>query len=356
MPLSPNKKGKLLYLAQRIMKGKARYFISESFKDGDCFRSSDLFDLGTNPAKYIVYPGGNAYYIDEVVEDRLCSLGVKVDVDDMEDIFWPFLKPEIRRVLECFRQRAEARAPREAINAEQQEKLWMQVSEFDKRRVHYLRCGSIDQGSIGRMPVKLFKWVVGKSRDEIEQNFIEMEKSLNPSELKTYAYVIFDLQRFFLETIAKKMPQGLDQNKVDRYFLEEICRLNRDCSFWAGEACGDFLHEHLVRYVVMFFDNDYGPDTFWHDYVKKFMNARRSWRAPATKSTVTFEQASTIFGVKEDVLRTMTKRSLVRLYRRMAHKLHPDKGGSHEKFIQLTEAYQKILKSRVETPRWSTKR
>ena len=333
-----------MYLAQRKIKGKTHYFISESFNDGDCLRSHDLFDLGTNPATYIVYPGGNAYYVDDVVEEKLSSLGVKYATHDLDDLFWPFVKPEIRRVLECFRQRAKARAPREAINAEQQEKLRMQVSDFDKRRVHYLRCGRIDQGRIGRTSVKLFKWVVGKSRDEIEQHFMEMEKSLNPSELKTYAYVIFDLQRFFSETIAKKMPHGLDQDKVDKCFLEEICRLNGDRFFWAGEACGDFLHEHLVRYVVMFFDNDYGPDTFWHDYVKEFMNARRFHKAPARKRSVSFEEASTVFGVTKEALRKMTKRGLTRLYRRMAKKLHPDKGGTHEKFVELTEAYNDLLR------------
>jgi DnaJ-class molecular chaperone len=42
----------------------------------------------------------------------------------------------------------------------------------------------------------------------------------------------------------------------------------------------------------------------------------------------------------------MTKRGLTRLYRRMAKKLHPDKGGEHEKFIQLSEAYQELLKGK----------
>ena len=57
---------------------------------------------------------------------------------------------------------------------------------------------------------------------------------LRSFELKTYVYVIFDLQRFFTEMIAKKMPQGLDQNRIDEHFLEEICRLDQDISFWSG--------------------------------------------------------------------------------------------------------------------------
>jgi len=92
-----------LYLAQRNIKGKIHYFIRESFKDGDGFKSRDLFPLNTNPARYIIYPGGNAYYIDSVVEETLSSLGVEPSGDDIEDMFWPFLKPDTRRALESFR-------------------------------------------------------------------------------------------------------------------------------------------------------------------------------------------------------------------------------------------------------------
>jgi hypothetical protein len=94
----------------------------------------------------------------------------------------------------------------------------------------------------------------------------------------------------------------------------------------------------------MFFDNDYEPDASLQDFIKEFVNARRFRSAPARKKTVSFDEASTLFGVKKETLRTMTKRGLTRLYRRMAQKLHPDKGGEHEKFIQLTEAYQDLLR------------
>jgi len=333
-----------LYLAQQRIRGKIHYFIRESFKDGDDFKSRNLFHLHTNPARHIIYPGGNAYYIDSVVEETLYSLGVTPSADEMDDIFWPFLRPEIRRAVGSFREKARARRTRVAIKPEEEESIRTHVSEFDKRRIHYLRWGQIDQGRLGQMPGKLLKGLVGKSRDEIEQRFVNMEQCLKPFEIKTYAYVIFDLQRFFSETCAKKMPQGLDQDKVDRHFLEEICRLNRDACFWAGEKVGDALHEYLIRYVVMFFDNDYGPDSSWQDYVREFTNARRFRRAPAGKPSVTIDEASTLFGVKKEALSTMTKRGLTRLYRRMAQKLHPDKGGEHEKFIRLTEAYQEILK------------
>jgi curved DNA-binding protein CbpA len=65
---------------------------------------------------------------------------------------------------------------------------------------------------------------------------------------------------------------------------------------------------------------------------------------------MSLKEASSIFGVTEDVLRTMTRRSIVRLFRRAAKKLHPDKGGTEERFVQLTEAYEEILKRKSNTP------
>jgi hypothetical protein len=345
-----------LYLAQCAIKGKIHYFIRASVWDGHCFRSRQLFGLGTDPGDYIVYPGGNAFYIDPIVEDRLDSLGHTAKADDLECLFRPFLRPHIRRLVESFGERAKARQKRIDLAPEEEQLLRAEATEFDKRRIHYLRSGRMDQGRIGRMPVQLYKWLAGKSRDETEQCFMRMEYRLKFSELKTYSYVIFDLQRFFTESWAKTIPQGLNQDDVERHFLEGICRLNTDRSFWAGEEVGGSLHPYLIRYLIMFFDYEYGPDTFWRDYIRDFMDSRRAWRPPQRKSAMTYEEASGIFGVTEATLRKMTRRGIVRLYRRMAQKCHPDKGGSHEEFIELTEAYRELLRKKVKDPRWFTRR
>ncbi|MBW2170355.1 MAG: hypothetical protein JRF69_00005, partial [Deltaproteobacteria bacterium] len=145
-----------MYLAQRTIKGKRHYFIRESYKkDGDLFRSRELFGLGTNLAKYVIYPGGRAFYIDEVVEDSLSSLGVTPGVDEIEDVFWPFIKPEVRRVIEPYRHRGKGGK----ITPEEQEQICIWASEFDKRRIHYLRSGRMDQGGLGRMHLKLYVWL-----------------------------------------------------------------------------------------------------------------------------------------------------------------------------------------------------
>lgn len=334
-----------MYLARKKIRGKIHYFIRTSYRNGLYLLSRDLFDLGTNPARYIVYPGGNAYYIDEVVEDRLRSFGLEPTCDELEDIFWRFLNPEIRRVVGPFRRRGRTTQRRE-ISKKEEEKVRTQVHLFDKRRIHYLKYGAIDQGKIGRISPKLFRVLLEKSRDEIEQYFMEMERVLGPSELRTYVYVILDLQRFFTGMVAKIMPQGLDQDKVDEYFLKEICRLNNDRSFWAGMNTEGRFHEYLIRYVIMYFDNEYGASSFLDDYVWSFINGRRYYRAPPKKSSVTLDEASAIFSVGKDTLKKISRRGLTRIYHRMAQKLHPDKGGEHEKFVRLTEAYQELLKSK----------
>lgn len=332
-----------MYLALKTIKGRTRYYIRESYRDGDCLRSRDLFDLGTDPAKYIIYPGGKAFYIDETVDDRLRTLSRNYSVEDLDDIFWRFLKPEIKVALESYRHRGSF----SRTNKIKKEKIEQeQFHLFDRRRVHYLRFGYIDQGKIGRVSPKLFSRLINKSRDEIEQDFMDRERELDRSEFKTYVYVIFDLQKFFTQITAKIMPQGLNQDKVDRYFLEEICRLNSDSSFWAGMNTKGKLHEYLIRYVIMFFDNPYAQSTFLDDYIRDYMDSKRAYIPPHRKSSVILKEASTIFGVKEDDLKKMTGQALTRLYRQMAQKLHPDKGGEKEKFVKLSEAYQELLKSK----------
>ncbi|MBW2568815.1 MAG: J domain-containing protein [Deltaproteobacteria bacterium] len=334
-----------MYLAIKRNKGETRYYIRESYKDGNCLRSRDLFDLGTDPAGYIIYPGGKAFYIDETVDDRLRTLSQDYSVEDLDDIFWCFLKPEIRMALEPYRHKG--RILRKRTNKKKEEKQQNEFHIFDKRRIHYLKFGQIDQGRIGRITPKMFNNLINKSRDELEQYFMEMERDLDRSEFKTYVYVSFDLQKYFTELVAKLMPQGLNQNKVDQYFLEEICRLNSDRDFWSGMDTEGNLHEYLIRYVIMFFDSEYGRSFFLDDYIRDYMDSKRRYVSPRRSTSVVLDEASTIFGVKKDVLRKMNKKDLTRIYRQMAQKLHPDKGGEKGKFVKLSEAYNELLKSKT---------
>jgi len=42
----------------------------------------------------------------------------------------------------------------------------------------------------------------------------------------------------------------------------------------------------------------------------------------------------------------MSRKDFARLYRLKAMELHPDKGGDHDEFVKLTEAYHALLKTK----------
>ena len=177
--------------------------------------------------------------------------------------------------------------------------------------------------------------------------FIEMEKFLVVREYKTYAYVIFNLQDFFTQWFAQTAPKLLDQKAVDEYFLEEICHLNSDSTFWGGMETGDSLNEYLVRYAVMHFDYDYAPKSFIEEYIRKFINSRRDYRPLFKSRKANLEEAGVLFKETPEELKKMPRKDLVRLYRKRIQRLHPDKGGDHDTFIKLTRVYHHLLKTKT---------
>jgi len=332
-----------MYLARKIMNGTCRYFIRESYSRGSSLLSRDLFDLGAEPGRFIVYPGGRAYYIDEAVEDRLRKLQVSYDPWELDELFLPFLDPELRWKMKWISGR---RGRKRSGDRSEMNSCGIRYHLLDKRRVHFLRCGRMNQGNIGRLPVKMLRVLDFKSRDEIEQSFIRMETVLRPREFKTYVFVIFDLQRFFTENFARTAPQMLSQDKVDDFFIREICRLNEDHSFWAGMIRSDSLHEYLIRYLVMYFDYDYGQTRLLDDMLRDFINSRRQYRPPESVR-VKLADAAAIFETSTDNLKRMKRADLARLFRRRAQKLHPDKGGGHDEFVKLTKAYHSLLRGKT---------
>jgi hypothetical protein len=331
-----------MYLACKEIKGRTHYFIRKSYRHGEYFLSRELIDLGMDPGQYIVYPGGNSFFIDEIIEDRLDELGIKTDQEELENIFWRFLNPEIQRVLEHFRRR-ERRSKTDSRERRSTENFQTRAHIFDKRRIHFLKFGQMDQRNIGRLPPKLFRVLHHKSRDEIEQAFMHMETLLAPREYKAYTYTIFNLQQFFYESFAKTTPQMLNQDRVDDHFIKQVCNLGTDQTFWAGMRPDGHLHEYLVRYVCMYFDHDYGPKSFMEDYIRHFINSRREYGPMPKAGSVSLKEAGTVFGETKEVLKKMSRAELARLYRRQALKQHPDKGGDHEKFVKLTKAYHELL-------------
>ena len=103
-----------MYLARKQKGNETHYSIRESFREDGCWKSRHLFDLGTDPAEYIVYPGGHSYYYHESIEEALAEKGASPGLDDLDTIFWDFLDPEVQRVILGF-QRPASRQRRRAL-------------------------------------------------------------------------------------------------------------------------------------------------------------------------------------------------------------------------------------------------
>lgn len=295
-------------------------------------------DLGESPAEHIVYPGGNGFYIDPILEDTLRAKGVRFTPDDLEHIFRPYLPPRLQEILDRF----EHRKPRTGAKCCPDDVIPAQrkVHLFDARRLYYLRFARIDSGELVGKHWKFLDIFLCKSRDEIESMIDSMEDQLPPGEFATYVYASFGLPIFFPQYL-REYPVALDQNKLDGYFTQELCRLNADENFFLGvERDGwDDLHPYLTKYAWLYFDHGFPAQT-WDE---GFRFQKGSSRQPAQPPGITVERAYELFGISGEQFALMSKRELTGLYRSKAKKVHPDRGGSHEKFLELSEAYETLL-------------
>ncbi|BBO66954.1 hypothetical protein DSCA_08840 [Desulfosarcina alkanivorans] len=329
-----------MYLARLPDKSRGwRYMVRQSYFTGHCYRSRDLLDLGDDPSRFIVYPGGNGFYIDTAVEEAIAEMGVAVSQEDLEPIFMPFLPPHIRRVIDGFDRKSRSAAPAGGCTPADD------LHRFDRYRLHFLKQGRVDSRSLGCTPDRFYASLQHKSRDEIEHDFMAAERILDAGELASYTYQIFDLQQYFTERFARSHPEGLDQDRLDRCFMDALCRLNGDESFWKGSDAESGLREHLVRYAVMFFDHPFPSRDPFHDFLRDFMNRHRIHRPPESVQ-VSLAESARLLGVSVDVLKKMGCRALTRQYRKLALRHHPDKGGDPETFVRLSAAYDKLLKAK----------
>lgn len=323
-----------MYLARVTLGRGATYILRESVASGNTFESRDICELGPRPGNWIDYPGGNAWYVSPELSDRVCRRAKHFDPDRLEALFHPFIRPDIRSATEAFRQRGR---PFVRTTRQEKEALALATHAFDKRRAHFLKFGNMDQGPLAAMPPVLFKQFRNKCRDEIEQHLMVQEMRLSSRELKSYVYTIFDLQRFFNSFMAKKMPHVLDQDRVEAFFIKEICTLNQDLF-----GLADRLHPYMVRYLIMFFDHTYEETMLLEDMERDFRYRRRFFAQPARPS-VSRARAREIFGLSRERLNQMDKKNLTRRFRQLARKHHPDKGGDHDRFVEINEAYQALL-------------
>jgi hypothetical protein len=209
-----------MYLAYHKLKNRPCYTLREScYIDGQ-LTFKDLFDLGPDPAVFIKYAGGTAFYFDDAIEDTITRSGSTCDTDDLEDLFWPWIRPDIRVAIETFKSRSSKKITKKLDDA-QEKQINQMIHSFDKRRALFLKFGRMDQGALENMPHILFKNFLDCSRDEIEQYFLKQEFILKVHELKTYVYTVFNLQQLFESFMAKKMslPFLISPQRILKPFL-----------------------------------------------------------------------------------------------------------------------------------------
>ena len=332
-----------MYLAT-LTRGQTKHYEIRRSVAGKDHRYLDykvVFNLGHDPCHFIEHLTDDICYFSEELVDIL-QQETSEDVSlILEDLLWDFLPAEERARLEIFRHRGKVRVS--PLSEKERQTIERDIHLFDRRRLYYLRYGAVDQSRIFRLNPKLYRPLLNKCRDEREFYLNDLEKALQHNELKTYVFAIFDLQRHFTEGFSATMPEALDQIDIADYFIQEICTLNDDKSFWRKGDGGDSLHDHLIRYMIMFFDHGYGRRSLFDDFVREFMGRHRAFSWPDKKPEVSTDQAEKIFQMKWQKLQTMNRRELTRLYRERAKDLHPDSGGNHEEFVELNGAYAALL-------------
>lgn len=338
-----------MYLAKLQHGSKISYQIRQSYQadeqsEEQSFSYRIVYELGTNPNRLIKIFEDHIILFDNDLTEAVstCSTGEVETI--LEQLLWDFLPKETRRRLSIFQTRSKQRPG--PLTKDDQEAIARQVHLFDRRRLYYLRYGAVDQSRLSRLHEKCCRPLLGQSRDEREYYFITEEKSLQPGNYLQYVYAIFNLQKYFSESFAPWLPESLARDEMAEHFVKELCRLNRNRSFWQKEKPTDSLHAHLIRYLIMFFDSTPAARSFFEDFARQFMADHRKFRWPERKSRHSPEKISEIFMVSNEELNGMTREQLNRLYRQKAMQLHPDLGGDHDLFIELTEIYNELLRSK----------
>lgn len=334
-----------MYLATLQEQGKTRYQIRQSVPAGaQKFVTELVFDLGKEPHDFFEIFNDHIVLFNAALTDAVEQRLERDSEPVLEKLLYRFFPPDTRRRLDMFSTRGKIQVT--PLTDDDREAISSQVHLFDRRRMYYLRYGAVDQSRLYRMHEKCCRPLIGQSRDEREYFFAEQERVLRSREYFQYVYAIFNLQSHFSESFAPWFPEGLAKEAVADYFVEELCRLNRDTRFWQQSEPNSTLDPHFIRYLIMFFDYQPVARSFFDDYLHRFMAGHRQFKWPEQQAPASPEQISEVFGASYHNLKKMAGTELTRLYRQQALKLHPDKGGDHEQFIALTTAYKALMKAK----------
>lgn len=294
-----------------------------------------LADLGADPGR-VVHFGRFGISYDEGLLERL-DRG-DLDMDALDEAFAPFAPSGVMA------RAARGRAWKRTVPTRAQEDAILALHPFDRRRMAYLRSGEVNLSRVDEVSPKLFLRLLGKSRDELEQLFLRMERFLPGDEARHYVHAVLNLQRHFADLTARTMPEALDPGQMDEAFMREFCRLHDDAAF--GFGLPDGVHAYLRRYACMHFDFDFAAAGGFERVFQNFMNDFRRHR-PHPKP-VAPELVHELFGLGMSEIRSMTRREFARVFRKKAMSMHPDKGGDHDAFVELLETYKRIVSSKPE--------
>ena len=333
-----------MYLARKRADGRMNYCLRESYPEDGRMLFRELFDLGPNPAAFINYPGGNSFYFDDGLLRNLANQGVADPDRELELIFFPFLKPDIQRIIQQMTHLG--RKKRRDYSREAMARRQAGLHVFDRRRLFILRFGRLDSPAVILRPHKFLNVLLDKSRDEVEFYFQHLETRLRIREKKDYVYHSLNLARHFQQSSARLFPLGLDPEALDQAFIKEICRLNQDPDFIdpmpGQEIDPNRLSDYLIPYAVLWFDFEFGQRPPRAAAFDEFIRMNSQYRPPPPPPSMEVADACRIFELNESEFRALSKKDLARLYRRMALECHPDQGGDPETFIKLKEAYERL--------------
>lgn len=332
-----------MYLAKLIKQSSPTYVIRDSYqRDDGTFGYRQIFDLGEQPDRYFELYNDVTIVFHQDLLDTVTEVAGKSTEKKLEQLLWDFLPFECRQRLNLFHTRSDIRFG--PLTAQDQLAIAREIHIFDRRRLYYLRYGAVDQSRLSRLHEKCCRPLLGQSRDEREYYFRKEEQVLEPGMFLQYIFAIFNLQKHFTQSFAAWLPEALALKEIEEHFLRAICRLQRDERFWQGKPDSNFLHPHLARYLIMLFDFNAAPRSLFDDFARSFMAGHRKFRWPENSPSASPEKIRSIFGVDHAKLKEMSKDDLSKLYRQKAMALHPDKGGDHDLFVELSTVYNDLLK------------
>lgn len=300
-----------MYIARKPVFGHYEYSLKESYYEEPYWKSRTILNLGSHPEDYITYYSEVAFSID--LEEKLEKLGYKVDQWELERLFFRFLNPEAQRIINQFTRPKSIKRVCKKFSLKE-------IHPFDVKRRIVLKFGVSNPERFMDNPYPFLSELCEKSRDELENYFWDLEDRLTHREKIRYLLAIFGLSY---------ISSGATQEDIDRLFINNFCEIIKDETFRMGLSEDEILKNYFCRYVWMYFD-----------IIPFFPKPRGVY----LREREVYLKAFQLLGVSVEELKRMSKKELLKIFRRKAKEFHPDKGGSHEKFIELRRIFEELIK------------